>query len=559
MINPITRTDYPDPDVIRVGNTFYMVSTTMYFFPGGEILRSYDLMHWEIAARIFDAIDDTPAEHLTGTANAYGKGMWAASLRYHDGKFYVLFVSHGQQDTHLYTADAVEGPWEHHRIKGYYHDASLLFDDDGRIFLTSGNMQIHLTELAADLSGPKEGGIDKVIIKDNPDEVFLGYEGSHFYKIDGRYYITLIHWPKSTSRRTEAVYVSDRVEGPYIGRDVCWDDMGYHGMGVAQGGIVDTPDGRWYSVMFRDSGAIGRVPVLVPVRFTDGTAGEYRDGLSGQTVKGTEVIPGTGQNGEAAGGQDGKALMFPEFGETGQIPESFETPDLNPGYKYEPLFASDNFLGAPLKPQWQWNHIPDNSLWEVFPKGGLAITTGTVSVNPVEARNTLTQRMAYPKCAAEVTVDAEGLKDGDIAGLIALQGKFGMIGIEKENGRYSIVRLIREEAAKGFGIGSNDHEPATVTDRVDLGDPIICILDDTGERLVTERSLIRLRIEADFTDMADEVRFFYRETGRWIPLGGAHKLEFRLDHFTGARFGLCVFSTREAGGTAVFRHFSYLF
>ena len=152
MINPITKTDYPDPDVIRVGDTFYMVSTTMYFFPGGEILRSYDLVHWEIAAHIFDAIDDTPAEHLSGTANAYGKGMWAASLRYHDGRFYVLFVSHGQQDTHLYIADAVEGPWEHRRIKGYFHDASLLFDDDGRVFLTSGNMQIHLTELGEDLS-----------------------------------------------------------------------------------------------------------------------------------------------------------------------------------------------------------------------------------------------------------------------------------------------------------------------------------------------------------------------------------------------------------------------
>ena len=542
MINPITRTDYPDPDVIRVGNTFYMVSTTMYFFPGGEILRSYDLVHWEIAARIFDSIDGTDAEYLRNGENAYGKGMWAASLRYHDGKFYVLFVSHGQQDTHLYTADAVEGPWEHHRIKGYYHDASLLFDDDGRIFLTSGNMQIHLTELAADLSGPKEGGIDKVIIKDNPDEVFLGYEGSHFYKIDGRYYITLIHWPKSTSRRTEAVYVSDRVEGPYIGRDVCWDDMGYYGMGVAQGGIVDTPDGQWFSIMFRDSGAIGRVPVLVPVTFRTGCSvvkgepgGEFRDGISGETVSIGEDVP------------------VPEFGENGRIPEKFNVPDLNPGYCYEPLFTSDNFTFAEgaqqqsarepqpaLKPQWQWNHIPDSANWRIDPAGGLAITTGTVSKNPTEARNTLTQRMAYPKCAAEVTVDASGLKDGDIAGLIALQGKYGMIGIAKENGRFSIVRLVREKATQGFGIGSNDHEPGVITERIQLAGPVA-----------------RLRIDADFTDMMDEVTFAYEKNGTFVPLGGAHKLEFRLDHFTGARFGLCVFATKEAGGTAVFREFSY--
>ena len=523
MINPITRTDYPDPDVIRVGDTFYMVSTTMYFFPGGEILRSYDLVHWEIAARIFDSIDDTPAEHLTGMENSYGKGMWAASLRYHDGRFYVLFVSHGQQDTHLYTAPSVEGPWEHKRIKGYYHDASLLFDDDGRIFLTSGNMQIHLTELNEDLSAPKEGGIDTVIIKDNPEDVFLGYEGSHFYKIGGRYYITLIHWPKSTSRRTEAVFTSDCVEGPYVGCDVCYDDMGYHGMGVAQGGIVDTPDGRWYSVMFRDSGAVGRVPVLVPVHFTDSFDGKCHDALTGAVVPGaTDGIP------------------FPVFGDNGIIPENFETPDLKPGYRYEPLFTSDDFTETALKPQWQWNHIPDNALWKVLPEGGLAITTGTVSVNPTEARNTLTQRMAYPACSGTVTVDATGLRDGDIAGLIALQGKYGMIGIEKENGSYSLVRLVREEAVKGFGIGSNDHEPGVITDRVKLDGPVV-----------------KVRIEADFADMKDEVAFSYEKNGAFVKLGESHKLEFRLDHFTGARFGLCVFATKEPGGTAVFREFRH--
>ena len=506
MINPITRTDYPDPDVIRVGNVFYMVSTTMYFFPGGEILRSYDLVHWEIAARIFDSIDGTDAEHLRNGENAYGKGMWAASLRYHDGRFYVLFVSHGQQDTHLYTADAMEGPWEHKRIKGYFHDASLLFDDDGRVFLTSGNMQIHLTELSEDLSGPKEGGIDTVIIKDESEKVFLGYEGSHFYKINGRYYITLIHWPKETSRRTEAVFVSDRVEGPYVGRDVCSDDMGYHGQGIAQGGIVDTPDGRWYSIMFRDSGAIGRVPALVPVKMD---------------------------------------CEFPEFGENGLIPEEFETPDLNPGYEYEPLFTSDDFAFSgeaqpKLGPQWQWNHIPDGANWRILPEGGLAITTGAVSINPTEARNTLTQRMAYPSCSGTVTVDASGLKNGDIAGLIALQGKYGMIGIAKENGGYSLVRLVREEAVKGFGIGSNDHEPGVITDRIPLDGPVA-----------------RLRIDADFDDMKDEVTFSYEKNGTFEKLGKPHKLVFRLDHFTGARFGLCVFATKEAGGTAVFRNFKY--
>lgn len=550
MINPITRTDYPDPDVIRVGDVFYMISTTMYFFPGGEILRSYDLVHWEIAARIFDSIDGTDAEKLCNGQNAYGKGMWAASLRYHDGKFYVLFVSHGQEDTHLFIADKVEGPWEHKRIKGYYHDASLLFDDDGRVFVTSGNMQIHLTELSEDLTGPKPGGINQIIIKDDPEQVFLGYEGSHFYKIGGRYYITLIHWPKAVSRRTEAVFVSDRAEGPYVGRDVCSDDMGYHGQGVAQGGIVDTPDGHWYSIMFRDSGAVGRVPALVPVTFRTGCGsgagddlgGEFRDGLSGEAVALGEEVP------------------FPEFGENGLIPADFATPDLKPGYEYEPLFTSDDFMysvpltknasedpaqnargdSVSLKKPWQWNHIPDGANWRILPEGGLAITTGAVSANPTEARNTLTQRMAYPTCSGTVTVDAAGLKDGDFAGLIALQGKYGMIGIAKESGSFSLVRLVREEAVKGFGIGSSDREPGVITDRIPIDGPVV-----------------RLRIDADFTDMADTAQFSYEKNGTFVKLGGPHKLVFRLDHFTGARFGLCVFATKEPGGTAVFREFKY--
>ena len=539
MINPVTKTDYPDPDVIRVGNTFYMVSTTMYYFPGGEILRSYDLVHWEIAARIFDAIDDTPAEHLEDGANAYGKGMWAASLRYHDGLFYVLFVSHGQQDTHLYTAKEVEGPWEHHRIKGYFHDASLLFDDDGRVFLTSGNMQIHLTELAADLSGPKEGGIDTVIIKDNPSEVFLGYEGSHFYKIGGRYYITLIHWPKATSRRTEAVYVADRVEGPYIGRDVIWDDMGYHGMGVAQGGIVDTPDGRWYSVMFRDSGAVGRVPVLTPVRFLKSAGGTFRDGLSGGAVVKPEGIGPFFAFGEPVSGAEAS-----EKPEDSRIPETFETPDLNPGYEYEPLFTSDDFTYGEEHPKlrnpWQWNHIPDASLWRIRKEGGLFVTTGRTDRNLVHAKNVLTQRMSYPVCAAEVTVDASGILPGDYAGLCAHQGCYAMIAVTKSGDGYELVRLVRLHPAEGFAIGSSDNEPGVITDRVPVPGPVV-----------------RLRMEADFTDMADTVKLSYEKDGAFVPLGEAHKLTFRLDHFTGARFGLAYFATKQAGGTAVFKAFLY--
>ncbi|MCR5031462.1 MAG: family 43 glycosylhydrolase, partial [Lachnospiraceae bacterium] len=127
-INPITRMDYPDPDVIRVRDTFYMVSTTMYFFPGCEILQSRDLVHWEHACYVYESLDGLPKQRLEGEENDYGKGMWAASLRYHEGLFYVLFVALETHTTYLYTTKDMNKPWKRRTIEGFYHDASLLFD-----------------------------------------------------------------------------------------------------------------------------------------------------------------------------------------------------------------------------------------------------------------------------------------------------------------------------------------------------------------------------------------------------------------------------------------------
>ncbi len=167
--NPLTGMDFPDPDVIRVGDTWYMISTTMHFFPGAVILRSHDLIRWEICTYLFDALEHTPGELLEGEQNIYGHGMWAASLRYHNGRFYVVFIAHEWPKTFVFTAEQIEGPWAKSYMEGVWHDPSLLFDDDGRVFIVSGNRDIRLTELKEDLSGPKEGGLDRIIVRDAPD------------------------------------------------------------------------------------------------------------------------------------------------------------------------------------------------------------------------------------------------------------------------------------------------------------------------------------------------------------------------------------------------------
>ena len=513
-INPLLKMDYPDPDVIRVDDTYYLVSTTMYFMPGCEILRSFDLVHWEHAAFVYEKLDSTPAQRLEGEENIYGQGMWAASLRYHEGKFYIIFVANDTHKTYLYRADKIEGPWVKSEIEGFYHDNSLLFDDDGRVYIVYGNREVYLTELRSDLSGPKEGGINRLIVKDR-DDAYLGYEGAHFYKIKGKYYIFFIHMPRETGRRTEACFVSDSIDGEFTGCDVCGDDRGYCGSGCAQGGIVDTPDGKWYAIVFQDSGAVGRIPVLMPVTFKDG-----------------EDIP--------------------VFGADGKVPLEFEVPEGRDGYTYEPLAGSDDFKDLPsgkdgrftqsfgFKSRWQFNHEPDMSLVEHDTANGcVKISTDKISVNVVQAKNTLSQRTSYPKCAAQVSVDGSGLKEGDYAGLCLLESAYVFIAITRRDGDLYLV-MKKRKAPEGMWGERHDTEAG----------------DECGAVKLNGSSAV-LRAEADFTMMKDSASVFYVEDGVKKQLGEESRLMFKLDHFTGVRFGLFIYSTKECGGSAVFRDFIY--
>ena len=133
----IIPADFPDPDIIRVDDTYYMVSTTMHFMPGCVILRSHNLVDWEHAAYVYDELEATEKETLADNKGAYGKGMWAACIRYHKGKFYISFVANDTGKTYLFTSEKIEGPWQRSEIKGFFHDMSLLFDDDGRNYLVT--------------------------------------------------------------------------------------------------------------------------------------------------------------------------------------------------------------------------------------------------------------------------------------------------------------------------------------------------------------------------------------------------------------------------------------
>lgn len=504
-INPLIPLDYPDPDVIRVGEVYYMITTTMHFMPGGEILRSLDLLHWEHAAFVYDRIDSTPAQQLTETANIYGKGMWAATLRYHQGMFYVIFVANDTKKTYLYRSKQIAGPWKKSIIAGFYHDCSLLFDKE-RIFLVYGNREIWLTELDEKLTGPKKGGLHRLLVSDQ-DNPNLGYEGAHLYKIDGYYYAFFIHSLKERWFRTQACFVADSLTGTFSGGDVLVDDRNYCQQGVAQGGIVDTPDGKWYAILFQDHGAVGRLPILVPVQFEN---------------------------------------HFPVFGAAGKIPKSFPTPTAKHSTSLQPLIGSDSFdhiYATPygFAPQWQFNHEPNAAGYTLDnKKQRYLIKPQKITENLTQSQNTLTQRMTFPTCQAQVTLNAEGLQEGDFAGLAVLQGAYGWIGVTKDQGKYYLVMKSRELTEFSLqGLPLDEHAGKEQA-RIRLFSP-----------------LVTLQVRANFSQMKDVTSFFYQTDGTFKQLGIEHPVAFKMDHFCGCRLGLFCYSTQQIGGFAAFSQFQY--
>lgn len=264
--NPFVYADAPDNDVIRVGNTFYMTSTTMHMNPGVPIMKSYDLVNWEIVNYVYDTYANNDAQNLNNGQNEYGRGSWASSLRYNNGIYYVSFGSNSTGRTYIFQTSNIEtGPWTSSVLGSYYHDASLLFDND-RVFLVYGSDDIRIIELSADAKSIKSGGLNQIIIPSSSNiagsSFIVKAEGAHIQKINGMYYVFLICWP-SGSGRTQLTYRASSLTGAYTGQVSLKDS------GIAQGGIVDTASGAWYAMLFKDSGAIGRMPYIVPVTWAN--------------------------------------------------------------------------------------------------------------------------------------------------------------------------------------------------------------------------------------------------------------------------------------------------
>lgn len=487
--NPIIWADVPDMSMIRVGDTYYMSSTTMHMNPGVPIMKSTDLVNWELVSYAYESLADIDAMNLENGKHAYGRGTWASCLRFHNNKYYLSTFSSTTGKTYIFSTNSIENEsWEQISFEPSYHDNSLFFDTDGRTYLVWGNGKLFVAELNPDLTGIKEGS-ERVLIENASapagENIMLGAEGSQLFKINGKYYLFVITWPRG-GMRTVVVHRADDMNGPWEGRVVLQDK------GVAQGGVIDTPDGRWFAYLFRDFGAVGRIPYLVPLVWEN---------------------------------------EWPVLGIDGTVPDSLDLPaskGLMPG-----IVASDDFsrkdADRDLPLVWQWNHNPVNELWSVREREGyLRLKTRKIVAELQQARNTLTQRTFGPQSSAEILVEVTGMNEGDNAGICAFQRKYGQVGVKIENGKRCIVMI------------SNQTDTPTEVESIALNSDKVYLKVECD-----------YRNRADLAHF-----YYSLDGKEWNKIGNQLKMEYTLmEHFMGYRFGLYNYATQKPGGYADFDYF----
>ena len=515
--NPMLWADVPDPDVIRVGDTFYLVSTTMHLMPGGPIMASKDLKNWETVGYIFDKLTDSPKYDLQ-EGTVYGRGQWATSLKYHDGKFWALLAPNepgSMGDTYIFTAEKAEGPWTIHSRLRHFHDATLFFDEDGTpyVFFGTGEM----CQLTRDLKGVVEGSLRHYFQREADERGLL--EGTRVIKHNGTYYALLISHVYAPGRhRREVCYRTKDLNGTWEKNTVLESDFGGFSY-LAQGTIVDTPEGDWYGVMFQDRGGVGRVLTLSPVRWIDG---------------------------------------WPQLGdENGKVPETMRP--YRSGMPEKGIVCSDDFSGEKLGLHWEWNHNPIDNAWSLKERPGfLRLKTNRVVENLYLAPNTLTQRMEGPTCSGYIAMDISKMKDGDCAGLAAFNGDSGVLTIKKQ-GKKSVLEMSEQKVSLTDREKAVTNVEVKVIETVDLSAAFKSQTSksrSSSARLLPEgrkkSQIIYLRLDGDFQPGHHDVaNFYYSLDGEnWTKIG-TENYRMIFDYrrfFMGTKFGIFNYATKKAGG-----------
>lgn len=500
--NPIFYDEFSDPDLIRVGDDYYLTGTTMHTMPGLPVLHSRDLVNWEFMSYAVDKLDLGP-EYRLEVGEIYGKGIWAPSFRYHAGTFHIFTNVNGKTTQH-FTATNPRGPWARTPMKKSFHDLSVLFDDDGKVYVVWDYQTMHFAQLDSTLTDIVPGTERVLFAKD----AGMG-EGAHFYKVDGKYYITSAWF---AGRMRLAAARADRPEGPYeVNREISADETfglreGHRvrgngtgselavtpgnptargHMSMHQGGIVRTQTGEWWGFSMMDANSVGRLTALSPVTWKDGWP------------------------------------YFGLAGNLGRTPRVWVKP--NTGVKsapHAPYVRDDSFDGSRLANVWQWNHVPDDASWSLSERAGFLRLHSLPAKDFWTARNTLTQRAVGPQSSATTVLETKGMRENDIAGLALLNRPYAWIGVRR--------------TARGSSLEQYDQT------------------DDSTVTIPLSASRVWLRVDADF--LAETARFSYSTNGsKWTSFGRPFTMAFQLKTFQGVRFALFNYNAGSTlGGVADF-------
>lgn len=481
--NPVLNADYSDPDVIRVGERYYMVASDFHFM-GMQVLESSDMVNWQIVSQIYDHFE-LPGWDSNGH---YAGGSWAPAIRYHrstedsiqgrSGLFYVYFCT-PDEGLFMSTARNASGPWSPlYCVKAVekWEDPCPFWDEDGQAYLGrsqygAGPIIIH--KMSADGRQLLDDGVT----------VYTGpvAEGTKIMKRNGYYYLII---PEGgVGQGWQTVLRSRNIYGPYEKRIVL--EQGSTAInGPHQGALVEAADSTWWFYHFQETHPAGRVVHLQPARWKDDWP------LIGVDIDGNGV------------GEPVAVWQSP-------LPA-----------KPVALQTSDDFSGLGL--QWQWNHNPVETAWNLNERPGWITFNILPANNLKESRNSLTQKTIGYEGEATTRIDCSAMKDGDYAGLLCTGKQFWGIGVCRQNGR---MRFYMEQ---------------------------------DGERTLLspfKQKTVYLRVTID--SQQNQHQFSVSTDGRnFLPVDSPFAL--RMGNWKGSRIGLYSYNTESLfGGTVHFDYFHY--
>ena len=499
--NPVLYADYSDPDVIRVGDDYFMTASSFNCVPGLPILHSKDMVNWQIVNHALPI--QVPQDHFS--AVRHGNGVWAPSIRFHNKYFYIYW---GDPDFGIYMVRTKDpfGSWEPPVLvmeaKGAI-DPSPLWDDDGKAYLvhawagSRAGVKSLLTVHRMNEQGTK--------VLDAGKHVFDGHdahptvEGSKFYKRNGYYYIFAPAGGVATG--WQLILRSKDIYGPYEEKIVL--EQGSTAVnGPHQGAWVDTPDGASWFYHFQDVDPYGRLVHLQPMKW------ENNWPLMGEDYDGNGI---------------------------GEPVTQYKKPVSNVNYRIQQPVESDEFNSDELGLQWQWQANP-NVLWSAQIRGTtylrlFSIKTAEDAKNLWTTPNLLLQKFPAPKFRAttKVSLFPEEATFGKRAGLIVMGMDYAALSIVYEDGEYYIQR--------SESIGAIDGEKEVVLDKK---------LSKTNQvyfrvQVVGPKGECQFSYSENGKNFKDIGKPFYAQPGKWI----------------GAKVGVFSLSSPEAkrGGYADFDWF----